>query len=156
MLSLHALGLTRCDLWRSDVLGTGHGVGLVDGPTVRSTKLSLISSRWRGRGLGSGVTHVGNTGVQGLKGGRSRKRTAPDRVDSAGRRQAQALCPRCQIFNARIDSRRAIVNLKGGGDRLSQCELSAQSEGGAQLSSVMTCDLKGTECAVARREKHGC
>lgn len=88
VLALKAVGLTRRDLRRGGVLGAAHGVGVVDGATVRSSKLNLISSWWRSRGVNSGVTHIGYTCVKGLERGRSRQRTAPDRVDSAGRRQS--------------------------------------------------------------------
>lgn len=121
LLDLVAVGfkavvVARCDLRRGGVLGTAHGVGVVDGATVCSSKLNLISSWWRSRDLSSGETHIGYTSVEGLECRRIRQRIAPDRVDSAGRRQSPALSPSGEIVDARVGSR---FYLKYGGDRLS-------------------------------------
>lgn len=72
VLALEAVGLTRCGLRRDRMLGTTHGVSVVDGATVRSSELNLISSWRRNRGVNSGVTHIGYTCVEGLEWGRSR------------------------------------------------------------------------------------
>lgn len=70
VLALDALA--GCNLWRGGVLSTTHVVVVVDDATVRSSKLMLISNWWRSRAVRGGLTHVGNTGVKGLKGRRSR------------------------------------------------------------------------------------